>query len=140
MTVWDVGHVDADGFLYITGRAAELILVGGVNVYPAEIEAALMGHEWVADVGVVGVPDPEFGEVPQAHVVLGETAPDPDTAVAELRRYLADRLAKPKRPESYVVRDALPRDPNGKLYKARLTRATAGPGRTDLVGGGHGLR
>ncbi|WDZ83671.1 AMP-binding protein [Micromonospora cathayae] len=140
MTVWDVGHVDADGFLYITGRAAELILVGGVNVYPAEIEAALIGHDWVADVGVVGVPDPEFGEVPQAHVVLGEAAPDPDTAVAELRRYLADRLAKPKRPASYVVRDALPRDPNGKLYKARLTRGTGTPDRTDLVGGGHGLR
>ncbi|MFY1585108.1 AMP-binding protein [Micromonospora sp. WMMD734] len=123
LTVWDVGHVDADGFLYITGRAAELILVGGVNVYPAEIEAALIGHDWVADVGVVGVPDPEFGEVPQAHVVLTGTAPDPDTAVAQLRRYLTGRLAKPKRPQSYVVRDALPRDPNGKLYKARLVPA-----------------
>ncbi|MGV9980847.1 AMP-binding protein [Micromonospora wenchangensis] len=123
MTVWDVGHVDADGFLYITGRAAELILVGGVNVYPAEIEAALIGHDWVADVGVVGVPDPEFGEVPQAHLVLTDTAPDPDTAVAQLRRYLTERLAKPKRPQSYVVRDALPRDPNGKLYKARLVPA-----------------
>ncbi|GHJ16003.1 MULTISPECIES: AMP-binding protein [unclassified Micromonospora] len=122
MTVWDVGHVDADGFLYITGRAAELILVGGVNVYPAEIEAALMGHDWVADAGVVGVPDPEFGEVPQAHVVLRDTAPDPDAAVEELRHYLTGRLAKPKRPASYVLRDALPRDPNGKLYKARLTR------------------
>ncbi|WFE93363.1 AMP-binding protein [Micromonospora sp. WMMD987] len=123
LTVWDVGHVDADGFLYITGRAAELILVGGVNVYPAEIEAALIGHDWVADVGVVGVLDPEFGEVPQAHVVLTDAAPDPDTAVAQLRRYLTERLAKPKRPQSYVVRDALPRDPNGKLYKARLVPA-----------------
>ncbi|MEV5447666.1 class I adenylate-forming enzyme family protein, partial [Streptomyces sp. NPDC052644] len=86
-------------------------------------EAALIGHDWVADVGVVGVPDPEFGEVPQAHVVLTDTAPDPDTAVAQLRRYLTERLAKPKRPQSYVVRDALPRDPNGKLYKARLVPA-----------------
>ncbi|MFY1638189.1 AMP-binding protein [Solwaraspora sp. WMMB335] len=124
MTVWDVGHVDEDGFLYITGRAAELILVGGVNVYPAEIEAALINHDWVADAGVVGVPDPEFGEVPQAHVVLRETAPDADTAVEEIRGYLAERLAKPKRPQTYVVRDALPRDPNGKLYKARLTRSS----------------
>ncbi|MGW0506607.1 AMP-binding protein [Micromonospora sp. NPDC003241] len=122
MTVWDVGHVDADGFLYITGRASELILVGGVNVYPAEIEAALLAHEWVADAGVIGVPDPEFGEVPQAHVVLRGDAPEGDAAVNELRRYLADRLAKPKRPVSYLVRDALPRDPNGKLYKARLRR------------------
>ncbi|MFC8848830.1 MULTISPECIES: AMP-binding protein [unclassified Micromonospora] len=124
MTVWDVGHVDADGFLYITGRAAELILVGGVNVYPAEIEAALLEHDWVVDAGVVGVPDEEFGEVPQAHVVLADAAPDADAAVAQLRRHLAQRLAKPKRPVSYVVRDALPRDPNGKLYKARLTRST----------------
>ncbi|WFE20573.1 AMP-binding protein [Solwaraspora sp. WMMD937] len=123
MTVWDVGHVDADGFLYITGRAAELILVGGVNVYPAEIEAALLGHDWIADAGVVGVPDPEFGEVPQAHIVLTESAPDAETALAQIRTYLAERLAKPKRPHSYVVRAALPRDPNGKLYKARLTRA-----------------
>lgn len=124
MTVWDVGHVDADGFLYITGRAAELILVGGVNVYPAEIEAVLIGHEWVADAGVVGVPDPEFGEVPQAHIVLTESAPDADVAVEQIRGYLAERLAKPKRPQSYVVRGSLPRDPNGKLYKARLTRST----------------
>ncbi|WP_326553848.1 AMP-binding protein [Micromonospora sp. NBC_01813] len=124
MTVWDVGHVDADGFLYITGRAAELILVGGVNVYPAEIEAALLSHDRVADAGVVGVPDPEFGEVPEAHIVLRETDADADTAVEEIRRHLAERLAKPKRPRSYVVREALPRDPNGKLYKARLTRST----------------
>ncbi|MFI7432357.1 AMP-binding protein [Micromonospora haikouensis] len=124
MTVWDVGHVDADGFLYVTGRAAELILVGGVNVYPAEIEAALLEHDWVVDAGVVGVPDEEFGEVPQAHVVLADAAPDADAAVARLRDHLAQRLAKPKRPVSYVVRDALPRDPNGKLYKARLTRST----------------
>nr|BFE57702.1 acyl-CoA synthetase [Dactylosporangium thailandense] len=120
MTVWDVGHVDADGFLYITGRAAELILVGGVNVYPAEIEAELVAHEWVADAAVIGAPDPEFGEVPQAHIVLREGAPGPDEAVAGLRAHLEQRLAKPKRPVSYVVSPALPRDPNGKLYKARL--------------------
>ncbi|MFG2043489.1 AMP-binding protein [Dactylosporangium sp. NPDC048998] len=134
MTVWDVGHVDEDGFLYITGRAAELILVGGVNVYPAEIEAALMGHDWVADAGVVGVPDPEFGEVAQAHVVLRDDAPEAATVVEALRVYLESRLAKPKRPKFYVVHEALPRDPNGKLYKARLAR------RDDLVEGGHGLR
>ncbi|WP_433063551.1 AMP-binding protein [Dactylosporangium sp. CS-033363] len=120
MTVWDVGHVDADGFLYITGRAAELILVGGVNVYPAEIEAELVAHEWVADAAVIGAPDPEFGEVPQAHIVLRDGAPEPDAAVAGIRAHLEQRLAKPKRPVSYVVSPALPRDPNGKLYKARL--------------------
>ncbi|GGM42411.1 AMP-binding protein [Dactylosporangium sucinum] len=128
MTVWDVGHVDADGFLYITGRAAELILVGGVNVYPAEIEAALIAHEWVADAGVVGAPDPEFGEVPRAHIVLRDGAPPADSVVEALREYVGTVLAKPKRPAQYVVHDALPRDPNGKLYKAKLLE------------GAHGLR
>jgi long-chain acyl-CoA synthetase len=126
MTVWDVGHVDADGFLYITGRAAELILVGGVNVYPAEIEAALLSHGWVVDAGVVGAKDPEFGEVPQAHVVLSSAAPDTGAAVEVIRAHVAERLARPKRPVHYVVHDALPRDPNGKLYKARLTEDAHG--------------
>lgn len=121
LTVWDMGHVDEDGFLYITGRAAELILVGGVNVYPSEIESALIGHPWVADAGVLGAKDPEYGEVPLAHLVLSETAPAQDEAIAGLREYLATRLAKPKLPRDYVVHPALPRDPNGKLYKARLT-------------------
>ncbi|MFC4998272.1 AMP-binding protein [Dactylosporangium cerinum] len=123
MTVWDVGHVDEDGFLYITGRAAELILVGGVNVYPAEIEATLLTHDWVADAAVIGAPDPEFGEVPQAHIALLDGAPDRETVVAALRAHLETRLAKPKRPRTYVLHEALPRDPNGKLYKTRLTPA-----------------
>ncbi|MBM9461189.1 AMP-binding protein [Nocardioides sp. zg-536] len=124
LTVWDVGHVDADGFLYITGRAAELILVGGVNVYPAEIEAALIEHPWVADVGVVGRPDDEYGEVPVAHVATTAQAPDADAVTAALREHVAARLAGPKHPREYVVHRALPRDPNGKLYKARLADAT----------------
>ncbi|GAB3834514.1 AMP-binding protein [Dactylosporangium cerinum] len=123
MTVWDVGHVDEDGFLYITDRAAELILVGGVNVYPAEIEATLLTHDWVADAAVIGAPDPEFGEVPQAHIALLDGAPDRETVVAALRAHLETRLAKPKRPRTYVLHEALPRDPNGKLYKTRLTPA-----------------
>ncbi|OLT31648.1 hypothetical protein BJF79_00065 [Actinomadura sp. CNU-125] len=121
MTVWDVGHVDEDGFLFITGRAAELILVGGVNVYPAEIEGALAGHAWVRDAGVVGRPDPEYGEVPVAHLVLADDAPDVPSAVAGIRAHLAARLAAPKLPRRYFVHAELPRDPNGKLYKARLT-------------------
>ncbi|MBO2447796.1 AMP-binding protein [Actinomadura barringtoniae] len=120
MTVWDVGHVDEDGFLYITGRAAELILVGGVNVYPAEIEGALVAHEWIADAGVVGAPDPDYGEVPAAHIVLHDSAPDASTAVRAIQDHLAARLAGPKLPKAYFVHAALPRDPNGKLYKARL--------------------
>lgn len=120
MTVWDMGHVDEDGFLYITGRASELILVGGVNVYPAEIEAALIEHPWVADAGVVGIADAEYGEVPLAHLSLTDQAPERAAAIQGLREYLGTRLAKPKLPRDYVVHPDLPRDPNGKLYKARL--------------------
>lgn len=126
MTVWDVGHVDADGFLYITGRATELILVGGVNVYPAEIEGALIEHPWVADVGVVGRPDEEYGEVPVAHVALTAQAPADGEVRSVLQAHLEARLAKPKLPREYVTHRALPRDPNGKLYKARLNRPVAG--------------
>ncbi|WP_286990001.1 AMP-binding protein [Thermomonospora sp. CIF 1] len=120
MTVWDMGYVDEDGYLFITGRASEMILVGGVNVYPAEIEAALLEHEWIADAGVLGVPHDDYGEVPVAHLTLTDAAPAPEAAVAAVHEYLAGRLAKPKLPTEYVVHSALPRDPNGKLYKARL--------------------
>ncbi|WP_205473597.1 AMP-binding protein [Nocardioides sp. SYSU D00038] len=121
LTVWDVGYVDADGFLYLTGRASEMIVVGGVNVYPAEIESAVLSHPYVGDAGVVPRADEDLGEVPVVHLVLGRGAPPPDQAVAELRAHVAERLAAVKRPRDYVVHEALPRDPNGKLYKARLT-------------------
>ena len=134
MTVWDLGHVDEDGFLFITGRAAELILVGGVNVYPAEIEGALIGHDWVADAGVVAMKDPEYGEVPVAHLVLSDAAPGRTEAIDGLRAHLATQLAKPKLPRAYVVHAELPRDPNGKLYKARLADTE------DHLDGAHGLQ
>ncbi|WP_232676221.1 AMP-binding protein [Nocardioides sp. R-C-SC26] len=119
LTVWDVGYVDEDGFLFLTGRASDLILVGGVNVYPAEIEGVLLGHPQVADVGVVRRADPDLGEVPIAHVVLAGDA-DPDVALDAIRAYAAEHLAAVKCPRDYLVHPALPRDPNGKLYKARL--------------------
>ncbi|MGB0102340.1 MAG: AMP-binding protein [Nocardioides sp.] len=120
LTVWDVGYVDEDGFLYLTGRASDMILVGGVNVYPAEIEGAVLSHRYVADAGVVARPDGDLGEVPVVHLTLGADAPPREQAVAELSAFVAERLATVKLPRDYVVHDALPRDPNGKLYKARL--------------------
>ncbi len=123
LTVWDIGHVDEDGFLYITGRASEMILVGGVNVYPAEIESALLSHPLVADAGVVARLDADLGEVPVAHVALLPEVTDVDEALVGLRAHLSERLAAAKRPHAYVVHDQLPRDPNGKLYKARLRDA-----------------
>jgi long-chain acyl-CoA synthetase len=120
LTVWDVGYVDEDGFLYLTGRASEMILVGGVNVYPAEIEDAVLAHPWVADAGVVPRPDADLGEVPVVHLTLGAAAPGEDEALATIREFVAERLAAVKNPRDWVVHDTLPRDPNGKLYKKRL--------------------
>ncbi|WP_235735327.1 AMP-binding protein [Nocardioides alcanivorans] len=120
LTVWDIGHVDEDGFLYITGRASEMILVGGVNVYPAEIEAVLLSHPLVADAGVVSRPDADLGEVPVAHIALVPQGIGIEAALTDLRQHLAERLAAAKRPHDYVVHEQLPRDPNGKLYKSRL--------------------
>ena len=120
LTVWDVGHVDEDGFLYITGRASEMILVGGVNVYPAEIEDVVLAHPWVSDAGVTARPHPDLGEVPVAHLALTAEAPGRDEAIASIGEFVAERLAAVKCPREYVVHEALPRDPNGKLYKARL--------------------
>lgn len=126
LTVGDLGYVDEDGFLYLTGRASDMILVGGVNTYPAEIEGVLLEHPWVADAGCVGEPDADLGEVPVAFVQLTPAAPGRDEAVAALVAHCEARLAKHKRPTAYQVRDELPRDPNGKLYKQRLREAGRG--------------
>lgn len=120
LTVWDIGHVDEDGFLYITGRASEMILVGGANVYPAEIEGVLLSHPLIVDAGVVSRPDADLGEVPVAHISLAVEDQDREQALIAVREHLAERLATAKRPHDYVVHTQLPRDPNGKLYKARL--------------------
>jgi long-chain acyl-CoA synthetase len=120
LTVGDMGWVDEDGFLYLSGRAHDMIIVGGVNTYPAEIEAVVFEHPWVADVGVVGVPDEDLGEVPVAYVQLRPEAPAPDEAIAAIEAFCAERLARHKRPRALHVLVEMPRDPNGKLYKARL--------------------
>lgn len=116
-TFGDVGHVDRDGFVYITGRASDVINSGGVNIYPAEIEAVLVGHPLVADVAVFAVPDAEFGEQVKAAVVLVDGA---EPAADELDRFARERLAGFKVPRSYDFVPALPRDPSGKLRKQLL--------------------
>lgn len=123
VTVWDMGYVDEDGFLFLTGRASEMMLVGGVNVYPVEIESVLLDHPLVADAGVVSHQDPDLGEVPRAHVVLAGDESEREDALTAVRAWVAERLAAVKHPRSYVVHASLPRDPNGKLYKKRLRDA-----------------
>jgi long-chain acyl-CoA synthetase len=119
-TVGDAGYLDADGFLFLCDRKSDLIISGGVNIYPAEIEAVIGGHPEVADVAVFGVPDDDWGEQIKAVIepIPGAT-PGPALADAVLA-FCKDRLAGFKCPKSIDFTDALPRDPNGKLYKRKL--------------------
>ncbi len=113
----DIGYVDADGYLYIHDRVKDMIVSGGENVYPAEVENALMGHPGVADVAVIGVPDDKWGEVPKAIVVAA-----PGTALTgdELIAYARGQLAGFKCPKTVEFTDVLPRNPSGKILKKDL--------------------
>jgi len=119
-TLGDVGYVDDDGYLFLTDRSAHLIISGGVNIYPAEVEAALLAHPAVGDVGVVGQPDDEWGEVVVA-AVEPQTGVEPSDALGfELVEWCRDRIAHYKCPRSVIFVGELPRHDNGKLYKHQL--------------------
>ncbi|MCC6553476.1 MAG: AMP-binding protein [Polyangiaceae bacterium] len=118
-SVGDLARRDRRGCYHIEGRKRDMIISGGVNVYPAEVEAALHDHPAVADAAVVGVPDQEWGERVRAFVVLrpGAAATDDD-----LRAHCRARLAGPKVPRDYVLLDELPRNPTGKILKRELAQ------------------
>jgi acyl-CoA synthetase (AMP-forming)/AMP-acid ligase II len=118
-TAGDIGWLDDDGYLYISGRQAEVIVCAGVNVYPAEVEAVVDSVEGVADVAVAGGPDPERGEQVVVFVVPAAAA-DHDKVVAAVDAACVEQLAGYKRPRRVIVRDELPRDPTGKLLRRRL--------------------
>jgi long-chain acyl-CoA synthetase len=119
-TLGDVGYLDADGYLFLTDRATFMIISGGVNIYPQEIEDTLLGSPVVQDAAVFGVPDEEYGESVKAVVTLMPgVAPGPAVTEA-LLAHCAEHLAKYKWPRSFDFVDELPRDPNGKLYKRQL--------------------
>jgi long-chain acyl-CoA synthetase len=125
MTVGDIGWVDDDGFLYLAGRTSEVIIVGGVNIYPAEVENVILGHGSVADVCVVGIPNEEYGEEVFAAIVLrGSDQEASETVKSELREEIeqlcSDQLSKIKCPRTIEFRSELPRDPNGKLYRKKV--------------------
>lgn len=113
----DVGHLDEDGFLFITDRIKDMIVAGGVNIYPAEIEKALVQHPAVRDAAVVGIPEPVFGEQPLAFVVADPSANLTDD---ELLKFLDGRLAPYKKPRQFVFVEALPVSPMGKVLKTEL--------------------
>ncbi len=119
-TIGDMGYLDEDGYLFVRDRAKDVIISGGVNIYPAEIEGVLAAHPRVGDVAVIGVPDEEWGEQVKAVVELnGDVLPTPELADA-LLAWCAARLASYKRPRSIDFRDQLPRTDGGKLSKRAL--------------------
>ena len=120
ITYGDIGHVDAEGYLFLSDRRADLILSGGVNLYPQEIENALMRHPDVQEVAVVGVPDPDFGEQPLAAVVLRRGAENSLATARAIAAQAAEVLARMKLPQRVVFVDALPRLETGKLLRRKL--------------------
>jgi long-chain acyl-CoA synthetase len=117
VTVGDMGRVDADGFLYLTDRANDMVISGGVNIYPAEIESVLYQLPAVRDCAVFGIPDKEYGESLAAHIEIGE-----GLALSEddVRNFVRDKLAGFKVPKVVVFDDDLPREDSGKLFKRRI--------------------
>ncbi|MGE0622389.1 MAG: AMP-binding protein [Pseudomonadales bacterium] len=118
-TLGDIGHVDADGYLYLTDRASHMIITGGVNVYPREVEDVLLEHPAVQDAAVFGIPDAEFGESVRAAVELVPGAVVSGEALVEFCR---ERLAHLKCPKVVDIHAALPRHQTGKLYKELLKK------------------
>jgi long-chain acyl-CoA synthetase len=119
-TVGDMGYLDEDGYLFLCDRRSDMIISGGVNIYPAEIEGALLTHPKVADAAVFGIPHDDWGEEIKAVI---EPAPgvDPGEALTDdLLAHCSERLARFKLPRSIDYVAELPRDPNGKLYKRKL--------------------
>ena len=113
----DAGYLDADGYLYIHDRVKDMIISGGENIYPAEVESALFGHPAVADVDVIGVPDERWGEAVKAVVVQ---QPGVEVTEVELIAYCRERIAHYKAPKSVDFADTLPRNAAGKILKREL--------------------
>ncbi len=112
----DLGALDEDGYVRILGRSKELIITGGLNVYPREIEDVFLRHPAVAEVAVVGTPSAEWGETVTAFVVPATESP----SAAALLEFAAERLAPFKRPRALQFVDALPRNALGKVLKHEL--------------------
>ncbi len=119
-TVGDAGYLDADGYLFLVDRKSDMIISGGVNIYPAEIESVLVMHPKVGDAAVFGIPDDDWGEQVKAVIEPAVGVTGDAALAAELLGYCKEQLAGFKVPKTVDFTVALPRDPNGKLYKRKL--------------------
>jgi len=120
VTVGDVGYVDDDGYLFLTDRRHNMIISGGVNIYPQEAEHVLISHPLVVDAAVFGIPDDELGQSVKAVVELVDPSNAGDEVASTLMSWVQDRLAKYKCPRSISFEERLPRTDAGKLYKQVL--------------------
>jgi acyl-CoA synthetase (AMP-forming)/AMP-acid ligase II len=119
----DVGYLDENGYLFLGDRINDTIIAAGQNIYPAEVERAISAHPAVADVGVVGVPDPLWGDAVQAFIVL---SPGEHVTPRQLTVFLRDRIAGYKVPSRWQFIDALPRNPGGKVLRRVLRERAKG--------------
>jgi long-chain acyl-CoA synthetase len=119
-TVGDIGYLNEEGYLFLCDRKSDMIISGGVNIYPAEIENVLLIHPKVADVAVFGIPHQDWGEEVKAVVQLVDDVATGDALTEEILGFCSDKLAKYKTPRSIDYIEEMPRDPNGKLYKRKL--------------------
>src|SRR5690606_23423588 len=117
-SVGDLGWVDEDGYLYLADRRVDLIITGGANVYPAEVEAPLSQHPEVVDVVVIGVPDEDWGR--RVHAIVHPRDPDNPPAVSGLDAWVRQHLSSYKVPKSYEFLNGLPRDGAGKIRRLSL--------------------
>jgi O-succinylbenzoic acid--CoA ligase len=119
LSTGDMGYLDAEGYLYVLDRRSDLIVSGGENVYPAEIEAILLAHPDVEEVGVCGQADAQWGQVPVAFI---RQRGGSNVQVADLLAYAAERLARYKHPRAIYFVEQLPRNSAGKLVRRELTK------------------
>ena len=118
VSVGDMGWTDDEGYLYPADRRGDLIISGGANVFPAEVEAALSSHPEIVDVAVIGLPDPDWGK--RVHAIVQPRDPDRPPSTDDLNRHVRERLMPYKAPKSYEIVAELPRDPSGKLRRGKL--------------------
>jgi long-chain acyl-CoA synthetase len=117
VTAGDVGYLDEDGYLFLCDRKKDLVISGGVNIYPAEIEAAILAMPGVHDCAVFGIPDEEYGEALCAYL---EPEPGSTLSASEVRAFLSDKLARYKVPKVIEFHRDLPREDSGKIFKRKL--------------------